>query len=335
MSAVFHGADAAERATGLTRAAAAVRRGDLVVIPTDSAYGVGCDAFSVPAVRALRAAKGRGPDLAVPVLIGSLRTLEGIAAGLPPDARLLAQGWWPGPLTLICRAQPTLTWDLGSGSTVAVRMPLHPLALELLRATGPMAVVAANRAGTLPPATCEDARRQLGIGGVDLPRRRRLRRPDPVDRGGRHRAAPGAGPARGGLGRGAARRRARSGGSGGSRMTEPMGVTVLHVCMGNICRSPMAERLMRHRLDEAFGAAAAEVRCAGAGTYGGHAGEGMNPPAARVLAEQGVDPSAVRGHRPAARAGAGRRPDPHRDRRPGAHRGPAGAVGGPAGLRPA
>jgi len=74
-------------------------------------------------------------------------------------------------------------------------------------------------------------------------------------------------------------------------MTEPSGVTVLHVCMGNICRSPMAERLMRHRLDEAFGAAAAEVRCAGAGTYGGHAGEGMNPPAARVLAEQGVDPS--------------------------------------------
>jgi protein-tyrosine phosphatase len=74
-------------------------------------------------------------------------------------------------------------------------------------------------------------------------------------------------------------------------MSPQSGVTVLHVCMGNICRSPMAERLMRHRLDEAFGAAAAEVRCAGAGTYGGHAGEGMNPPAARVLAEQGVDPS--------------------------------------------
>jgi protein-tyrosine phosphatase len=74
-------------------------------------------------------------------------------------------------------------------------------------------------------------------------------------------------------------------------MTTPTRVTVLHVCMGNICRSPMAERLMRHRLDEAFGAAATEVRCAGAGTYGGHAGEGMNPPAARVLAEQGVDPS--------------------------------------------
>jgi L-threonylcarbamoyladenylate synthase len=162
MSAVFRGADPGERATGLTRAAAAVRRGDLVVIPTDSSYGVGCDAFSVPAVRALRAAKGRGPDLAVPVLIGGLRTLDGIAARLSPEARLLAQGWWPGPLTLICRAQPTLTWDLGSGSTVAVRMPLHPLALELLRATGPMAVVAANRVGTLPPTTCEDARRQLG-----------------------------------------------------------------------------------------------------------------------------------------------------------------------------
>jgi len=75
-------------------------------------------------------------------------------------------------------------------------------------------------------------------------------------------------------------------------MSEPRSVTVLHVCMGNICRSPMAERLMRHRLDEAFGTAAAEVRCAGAGTYGGHAGEGMNPPAARVLTERGVDPSA-------------------------------------------
>ena len=73
-----------------------------------------------------------------------------------------------------------------------------------------------------------------------------------------------------------------------------MTVTVLHVCMGNICRSPMAERLMRHRLDETFGAAAAEVRCSGAGTYGGHAGEGMNPPAARALAEIGVDASGFR-----------------------------------------
>ena len=162
MSSVFNGAVPAERATGLTRAAAAVRRGDLVVLPTDSAYGVGCDAFSVPAVRALRVAKGRGPDLALPVLIGARRTWDGIAAGLPPEARLLAEGWWPGPLTLICRAQPSLTWDLGSGATVAVRMPLHPLALELLGATGPMAVVAANRAGTLPPATCADAQRQLG-----------------------------------------------------------------------------------------------------------------------------------------------------------------------------
>jgi tRNA threonylcarbamoyl adenosine modification protein (Sua5/YciO/YrdC/YwlC family) len=162
VSAVFRGDDPGERAAGLTRAAAAVRRGELVVVPTDSAYGVGCDAFSASAVRALRAAKGRGPDLSAPVLIGALRTWDGIATGLTPEARLLAQGWWPGPLTLVCRAQPSLTWDLGSGANVAVRMPLHPLTLELLRATGPMAVVAANRAGALPPATCDDAQRQLG-----------------------------------------------------------------------------------------------------------------------------------------------------------------------------
>jgi tRNA threonylcarbamoyl adenosine modification protein (Sua5/YciO/YrdC/YwlC family) len=140
-----------------------VRRGDLVVLPTDTVYGLGTDAFSPVAVAKLLETKGRGRDMPVPVLVGSPRTLDGIATGLTASARSLVEAFWPGGLTLVCAVQPTLQWDLGeTRGTVAVRMPLHPVAIELLTATGPMAVSSANRSGVAPATTLDEAIEQLG-----------------------------------------------------------------------------------------------------------------------------------------------------------------------------
>lgn len=158
----FDCSDAAQRAAGLKRAAGTLRRGGLVVMPTDTVYGVAADAFSPDAVTRLLAAKGRGRDMPVPVLIGSLRALDGIAAGLSPAARALTQAWWPGGLTLVVRQQPSLAWDLGeTAGTVAVRQPLHPVALELLARTGPLAVSSANRSGMPAAMTMGEAVEQL------------------------------------------------------------------------------------------------------------------------------------------------------------------------------
>jgi tRNA threonylcarbamoyl adenosine modification protein (Sua5/YciO/YrdC/YwlC family) len=152
-----------ERATGFETGADAVRRGDLVVLPTDTVYGLGTDAFSPDAVGGLLDAKGRGRDMPVPVLVGSPRTLDGIATSLSETARALVEAFWPGGLTVVAAAQPSLRWDLGdTGGTVAVRMPLHPVAIELLQATGPMAVSSANISGRPPATTVDEAVEQLG-----------------------------------------------------------------------------------------------------------------------------------------------------------------------------
>jgi tRNA threonylcarbamoyl adenosine modification protein (Sua5/YciO/YrdC/YwlC family) len=159
----FDMAVAAERAIGLEQAAEVVRRGELVVLPTDTVYGLGTDAFSPEAVGELLAAKGRGRDMPVPVLVGSPRTLDGIATGLSKRARELVEAFWPGGLTVVARAQPSLRWDLGdTDGTVAVRMPLHPVAIELLQATGPMAVSSANISGKPPATTLDEAIEALG-----------------------------------------------------------------------------------------------------------------------------------------------------------------------------
>ncbi|MBA2415858.1 MAG: threonylcarbamoyl-AMP synthase [Geodermatophilaceae bacterium] len=156
-------ADPDARAAGLAAAGAAVGAGRLVVLPTDTVYGLGADAFTDSAVAALLAAKGRGRDMPVPVLIGTMRTLDGIAARITDAARELVEAFWPGGLTIVCHQQPSLRWDLGDAAgTVAVRMPLHPVALDLLKSTGPMAVSSANRTGMPPATSAIDARNQLG-----------------------------------------------------------------------------------------------------------------------------------------------------------------------------
>src|ERR1700754_5116207 len=149
----FDCTDETARQEGLSAAASAVSRGDLVVLPTDTVYGIGADAFNATAVRALLTTKGRGRDMPVPVLIGSWRTLDGLVMDVSRPVRELTRAFWPGGLTVIVRQAPSLRWDLGDArGTVAVRMPLHPVAIEVLLATGPMGVSSANRTGH-PPAT--------------------------------------------------------------------------------------------------------------------------------------------------------------------------------------
>ncbi|MDH6112808.1 L-threonylcarbamoyladenylate synthase [Kitasatospora sp. MAP12-15] len=163
MSRRYDCADAGDRATGLREAASAIRRGELVVLPTDTVYGIGADAFNPEAVAALLAAKGRGRNMPSPVLVGSPTTLHGLVTDFSERAWELVDAFWPGGLTLVARHQPSLRWDLGeTRGTVAVRMPLHPVAIELLNATGPLAVSSANKSGQSAPADCEDAEYQLG-----------------------------------------------------------------------------------------------------------------------------------------------------------------------------
>jgi tRNA threonylcarbamoyl adenosine modification protein (Sua5/YciO/YrdC/YwlC family) len=155
--------DPASRRDGLAAAAAASRAGQLVVLPTDTVYGVGCDAFNPAAVRALLDAKGRGSSMPAPVLVGSWTTIDGLVSAVPPAARDLIQAFWPGGLSLVLPHAPSLAWELGdTRGTVMLRMPLHPVALELLREVGPMAVSSANRSGSPPATTVDEARVQLG-----------------------------------------------------------------------------------------------------------------------------------------------------------------------------
>ncbi|GAB3518897.1 L-threonylcarbamoyladenylate synthase [Phytohabitans suffuscus] len=153
----------ADRDRGIAAAIEAVKNGELVVLPTDTVYGIGADAFTPYAVTALRDAKGPEPQAPPPVLVGSRHTLDGLVFMLPKLARDLADAFWPGALTIIVEHAPSLQWDLGeTGGTVAVRMPLHPVALEVLRETGPMAVSSANKLGQPAARTAEEAREQLG-----------------------------------------------------------------------------------------------------------------------------------------------------------------------------
>jgi L-threonylcarbamoyladenylate synthase len=152
-----------QREEGLSEATRTVQRGRLVVLPTDTVYGVGCDAFDEYAVERLLEAKGRGRDMPPPVLVSAKTTLEAIAVDIPDWARTLVDALWPGPLTLVLRQQPSLQWDLGeTRGTVAVRMPDHEAALELLSRTGPMAVSSANLSGHPAATTADEAEVMLG-----------------------------------------------------------------------------------------------------------------------------------------------------------------------------
>ncbi|MGY1608601.1 MULTISPECIES: L-threonylcarbamoyladenylate synthase [unclassified Geodermatophilus] len=163
MADVYDCTDPAARTAGLDAAAAAIARGELVLLPTDTVYGVGADAFSPAAVAGLLAAKNRGRAMPVPVLIGEASTLAGLTMSVPAAASRLAEAFWPGGLTLVVEHAPSLAWDLGDAEgTVAVRLPDDDVARDLLRRTGPLAVSSANRSGRPAATTAEEAVAQLG-----------------------------------------------------------------------------------------------------------------------------------------------------------------------------
>lgn len=156
------------RDAAIEQAAAVVRQGKVVVLPTDTVYGVGADAFDVVAVAMVLAAKHRGREMPPPVLVGNELTVDGLATDVPMYARILMRQFWPGALTLVLKAQPSLTWDLGeTNGTVALRMPDDEVALQLLQRVGPMAVTSANVTGQPPATTAQEAQAQLG-GAVAL-----------------------------------------------------------------------------------------------------------------------------------------------------------------------
>lgn len=153
----------AELLTGMRLARTAIGRGDLVVIPTDTVYGVAADAFNPAAVQKLLDAKGRTRQAPPPVLIPGIPTLDALADSVPDEVRALVAKFWPGALTIILPAQTSLTWDLGeTRGTVALRMPASRIALELLSETGPLAVSSANRTGEPAAVTTAQAQHMLG-----------------------------------------------------------------------------------------------------------------------------------------------------------------------------
>lgn len=149
--------------TAMDAAVSAINAGELIVIPTDTVYGIAADAFNKSAVQRLLDAKGRGRQMPPPVLIGQVETLPALASNVPGYAQAMLDDLWPGALTLIFHEQPSLAWDLGiTRSTVAVRMPADERALAILKRTGPLAVSSANLTGQEAALNVADAQEQLG-----------------------------------------------------------------------------------------------------------------------------------------------------------------------------
>jgi L-threonylcarbamoyladenylate synthase len=163
MATIYDCSDQAELLTGMRLARVAIGRGELVVMPTDTVYGLAADAFSPEAVQRLLDAKGRTRQAPPPVLIPGIPTLDALAESVPDEVRALVAAFWPGGLTVILPARDSLRWDLGeTGGTVALRMPNNRVALELLSETGPLAVSSANLTGRQAAATAAEAEAMLG-----------------------------------------------------------------------------------------------------------------------------------------------------------------------------
>ncbi len=141
----------------------ALRSGDSIIMPTDTVYGIACDAFSPRAVNTLLAHKGRGRHMPPPVLVASAEDAHPLVRTIPAGAAAVMAQFWPGGVTIIFQASPEVEWDLGeTQGTVAIRMPRHPVALELLRQSGPLAVSSANLTGKHASVTIEEAYEQFG-----------------------------------------------------------------------------------------------------------------------------------------------------------------------------
>jgi tRNA threonylcarbamoyl adenosine modification protein (Sua5/YciO/YrdC/YwlC family) len=163
MGTIYNCLETGEALTGLRLARQAIGRGDLVVVPTDTVYGIAADAFNPGAVQKLLDAKGRGRQSPPPVLVPGFDTVTALAENITPEVHKLADAFWPGGLTIVIAARSTLAWDLGeTNGTVALRMPDHELIRELLSETGPLAVSSANLTGSPAALTAAEALDQLG-----------------------------------------------------------------------------------------------------------------------------------------------------------------------------
>jgi L-threonylcarbamoyladenylate synthase len=163
MTSVFDSRDEAQLLPGMRQARQAIGRAELIVIPTDTVYGVAADAFSPAAVARLLEAKGRGRQSPPPVLVPGATTLRALVAEIPEPVERLVAEFWPGGLTIVLPSQPSLSWDLGdTRGTVAVRMPADKIALELLEECGPLAVSSANLTGRPAAITVDEAVDMLG-----------------------------------------------------------------------------------------------------------------------------------------------------------------------------
>jgi L-threonylcarbamoyladenylate synthase len=163
MTRIYDCSIAEEHTAGMRLARSAIGRGALVVIPTDTVYGIAADAFSPEAVQHLLDAKGRGRNSPLPVLIPGIPALDALAVNIPAPVRELVAAFWPGALTIVLESQPSLVWDLGdTQGTVALRMPRNKIALELLSETGPLAVSSANTTGLAAAIDAAGAEEMLG-----------------------------------------------------------------------------------------------------------------------------------------------------------------------------
>jgi len=158
VSRVLPAADAA----AVTSAAAAAARGELVVVPTDTVYGLAARVDRPGAVAAIFAAKGRAPEVALPVLVAVVDDARALAR-FDDGAEALAAAFWPGPLTIVLPRAPGLTADLGGdGTTVGIRVPDHGPLRALLAATGPLATTSANRSGEPTPTNVREIEAVFG-----------------------------------------------------------------------------------------------------------------------------------------------------------------------------
>ena len=152
-----------EREAGIVEAKLALESGNCVVLPTDTVYGIACDPFQPAAVQELLDVKGRSRAMPPPVLVPSIESAEALVAHFPEDLAPALQRGWPGGVTCVLQAAPEVSWDLGeTEGTVALRMPAHEVALDILRATGPLAVSSANLTGELAAMNAQEAITQFG-----------------------------------------------------------------------------------------------------------------------------------------------------------------------------
>ena len=152
----------------LEKAIKLLNRGGIIAFPTDTVYGIGADAFQPEAVRKLYQIKGRPEDKPIPILVGTLADVKRVAQNLPESFFRIAERFWPGELTLIVEEKDLLPELTAGGKTVGVRMPNHPLALQLMqRFGGPIATTSANRSGESPATSAQAVQAELGA-RVDL-----------------------------------------------------------------------------------------------------------------------------------------------------------------------